>query len=185
MIERFFAVYVRTLFVIEVLLFASSLLLHVAELVWVNKPIRFEHCSVMLFAATWMMGFAITPFRKRSNWEWVNEIKQCPEWMWKGALGFGIYTFVVAGTALLNGARPGSETISAFLIAFNAISGCLIYSTICSEPTEKFTLIRQTRNSLIGVSVAAIFLVALNAGYLPLRTQKTSQGSLGMRPNPQ
>jgi hypothetical protein len=179
MIERLAATYVRTLFVIEVALFALSLLLHAAILIWPNQPIPFEACSAALFFATWTMGFAIVPFRNRSNWEWVSEVRQCPGWMWKGALGFGAYVLVVFATVLLSGAGPGFETFSAFLIAFNAINVCLIYSSILSEHVDKSNLIKRTRNSLIAVTVAAVFVVVINAGYLPLRTN-SSQHSFGM-----
>jgi hypothetical protein len=165
MTVRFVSIYVRVLFAAEVLLFALSLALHAATVVWDDKRVFTQICP-LLFGGTWVIGAAITPFRNRSNWEWVQEIKLCPGWMWKGALGFGAYLFIVFATVLVNGQPPGPETISAFLIAFNAAGTCLIYSAILSTPITPANLAKRARNSIMIATLCGIIFAFIFTGHL-------------------
>ena len=166
MTSRIAVAYVRVLFLLELLLFAASLLLHMSALLGAKKP--FANYGLMLFPAAVIVGLPVIAFVKDSL-RWVDQIKSCPKWMWKGALAFGVYGVF---TLLLQVIFPGGASIddqtlavTGFPSGFEAISVCILYSVLWSGYLQKRETVRRALHSIsfVGVGIAAFLLY--RAGY--------------------
>jgi hypothetical protein len=86
--------YVRTLLVLETLLFAASLLLHLS--VFITGPNEnYARYGLPFFRATVIVGIPVIAFVRDGLWK--NQIKSCPKWMWRGTLILGVYALLIAG----------------------------------------------------------------------------------------
>jgi len=165
-IDRLARAYVSFLFVLEILLFSLSLLLHLGVVLsGRNEP--YAHYAAILFRGAVMVGIPVTAFIR--DGQWLQQVKSCPEWMWKGGLTTGGYSLFTACTLMLAG-PPLSErafTLSGFPLGFEAISLCILYSVLHSEYLEKSQVVRRALHSFVFVSIGIILFLASRAGYLP------------------
>ncbi len=169
MIARFAYVYVRLLLAFAMLLFAASLLMHLSVLTGA-KGLYAEYGG-LLFAGAVIAGIPTAAFQKSAN-TWKNEIKSCPGWMRNTFVIFGVYGLVVLCLQLIifpNGDPLPRQalTVSAFPLALNALSVCILYSNIWSGFVDEPELVRRARNSAIIVALGVATFLAYRVGYLP------------------
>jgi hypothetical protein len=160
--------YVRLLLALEILLFAGSLLAHLSVAIGSNK--LYAAYGSILFGGAVIVGIPIVPFVKDSL-KWKDQVKSCPEWMWKGALALGVYgIFITCFQAIFPAGDSFADqalTLSGIPLSFDAISLCILYSVLRLGYLDKSEVIVRARNSVIFVSVTALMFWAYRAGYLP------------------
>jgi hypothetical protein len=167
LITRIAFAYVRSLLVLEILLFAASLSLHLSVFILgANKA--YADYAVPLFRATVIVGIPVIAFAKDGMW--TDQIKRCPRWMWKGSLILGAYALLIACVQLIfrhDAALSGQSLIlSGFPIGFDAISLCILHSVLWSGYLEKPEVVRRTLHSVVFVTLGAVLFLAYRAGYL-------------------
>ncbi len=166
LIARLAYVYVRSLLLFEVLLFSASLLLHLS--VFITGPNEsYAKFGLPLFRATVIVGVPVIAFAKDGAWK--NQIKSCPKWMWKGALGLGVYAVLIAGAQTIFSEGTFFEqalTVSGFPLGFDAISLCVLHSVLWSDYLEKSEVVRRAMHSVAFVTLGVIVFLAYRAGYL-------------------
>src|SRR5438105_14130591 len=92
LMARLAYVYIGALLALQVLLFAASLLLHLS--VFISGPNEaYAKFGPSLFRASVFVGSPLIAFVR--NGMWTDQIKSCPKWMWKGALGLGVYSLLI------------------------------------------------------------------------------------------
>jgi hypothetical protein len=153
---------------LDLLLLTWSLLLHVEALIGNGKP--YALLNERLFAGSIAAVFLSVAFVK-DNIRWTTEIKRCPTWMWRSALGLALYQFLVLGLKFFvfpDGTPAGEQLLvwSAWPIGFDAISFCIVYSALWSGAVSDSELVRRARNSGILAIVIVVVIVANRAGYL-------------------
>ena len=162
MIVRSAYAYVRLLFALELLLLVASLLLHLSVFMGAKEP--YLGFGAPLFRAMVVVGLPVFAFIKDSL-RWVDQIKSCPEWMWKGALSIGVYGLL---TPFLQALFPQGQSLmwSGFPLGFEAISLCILYSVLWAGYLEQSDVVRRASHSLVIVAVCVIAFLAYRAGYL-------------------
>jgi hypothetical protein len=167
LIARLAYAYVRTLLVLEILLFAASLLLHLS--VFIAGPTEaYAEFGSPLFRATVIVGVPVIAFVKGGMW--VTQIKSCPKWMWKGALTLGVYALLLAcmQMTLSQGGSLSEQplVVSGFPLGIDAISLSILHSVLWSDYLEKSEVIRRAMHSVAFVIVGVVVFLAYRAGYL-------------------
>jgi hypothetical protein len=161
--------YVRCLFVVELLLFVSFVLVHVCVL-WgatdvVTKVAEFSfYCGV--FAMVPAVGLA-----KDKN-VWHNEFRECPKWLQVSTLVVTIYGFVVVATQtiLFSEGQPLDSMpllASAVPLFLDSIPLCIFYSLLWASPVSGAEITRRVRVSLVAAAVCVAIFAAARLGYLP------------------
>jgi hypothetical protein len=167
MIARLTYIYVRSLLVLEVLLFAASLLLHLSVFILGTNE-AYAKYGLPLFRGTVIVGVPVIAFAKDGMWK--NQIKSCPKWMWKGALILGVYALLIAcvQTIFSQGTSFSEQalTVSGFPLGFDAISLCILHSVLWSDYLEKSEVVRRATHSVAFVTLGVIVFLAYRAGYL-------------------
>lgn len=168
MIAHLAYAYVRLLLVLEAMLFAASLLLHVSVLAGATRPSG--EYGLLLFRGTVVVGVAATPFIK-DGLSWKEQIKRCPRWMWKAALTLGVYAlFILCLQTIFTEDVPlldrGALTVSGFPLAFDAISFCILYSVLRAGYLDKREIVRRVLISAIWIFLGVVTLLTYRAGYL-------------------
>ena len=158
--------YVRTLLVLEALLFAASLLLHLS--VFIRGPNQaYAEFGLPLFRATVIVGVPVIAFVRDRAWK--NQIKSCPKWMWKGALIVGVYALLIAGAQMIfSGGASFSEdalAVSGFPLGLDAISVCILHSVLWSNYLGQSEVVRRAMHSVALVALGLIVFLAYRAGY--------------------
>ncbi len=151
----------------EALLFVLSLILHSAVLVGAKGP--FTSYDVALFRAAVIVGIPITAFLK-NGFRWMQQIKSCPQWMWKTALAFGIYSvLIVCFYGFFSRSNPLKQplSVSGVPLGFDAIWFCILYSALRSHYLSKSELTKAAGRSLLMVGFGLAMFLAYRAGYLP------------------
>ena len=155
----------RGLFVLETLLFAASLLLHLS--VFITGPNEsYARYGLPLFRATVIVGIPATAFVKDGLWK--DQIKSCPKWLWKGALTLGVYALLIACAQTIFSEGTLFEqtlTVSGVPLGFDAISLCVLYSVLWSDYLEKSEVVRRAMHSVALVTLGLIVFLAYRAGY--------------------
>lgn len=158
--------YVRLLLILEILLFTASLLLHVCVILGARAPAQY---GLMLFGGTVAVGIPTAPFIKDS-FRWVDQIKSCPKWMWKGALMLGIYglstIFLDVIFALGDSSNQWPLVTSGFPLGFDAMYLCILYSVLRLGYLDEPEVIKRVGHSLILVGLGVTVFLAGRAGYL-------------------
>ena len=87
--------------------------------------------------------------------------------MWKGALGLGVYSLLIACVQMFFSARPIVEqiTISGFPLAFDAIFVCILYSVLWADYLQKSELVLRTLESIASVILIVVLFLGYRAGY--------------------
>jgi hypothetical protein len=175
MIVRSAYAYVRLLFALELLLLIASSLLHLSIFMGVKGS--YAAFGPPLFRSAVIVGFPVLAFVKDSL-RWVDQIKSCPKWMWKGALSLGVYALL---TPFLQALLPRGPSLSewslmdsGFPLGFEAISLCILYSVLWAGYLEKGEVVRRALHSVVIVVVGVIVFLAYRAGYLRRPAQKVS-----------
>jgi hypothetical protein len=159
--------YVRLLLVLELLLFTGSLLLHLSVCMGARKP--YAEYGLMLFRGTVIVGVPATAFIK-DGLGWMDQIKSCPQWMWKAALILGVYGLFILCLQVVfpEGASISEQTlaVSGFPLGFDAIYLCMLYSVLWPHYLDKSEVSRRALHSVILVTLGIIAFLAYRAGYL-------------------
>jgi hypothetical protein len=164
MIARLAYTYVGFLFLMQMLLFTASLLLHATVFIAGPQKIYAEY-ALMLFRAGVVVGIPVCAFLK-DGLRWMDQIKSCPKWMWRAALAIGLYsllTFFFPQNASLS---ESPLILSGFPLGFEATGLCVLYSVLWSGYLEKPVVVRRALHSIIIVAVVATVILAYRAGYL-------------------
>jgi hypothetical protein len=162
MIARLAYAYVRLLLVLELLLFASSLVLHLSVLLGVLIGVRGPYTEVRgnaVFRLAVLVGIAVAPFVKESL-RWMDQVKTWPGWMWKGALAVGVYGLCTAPLSFTALPETG------FVLGFEAVSFCILYSVLWRTYLNESKVINRVAASISLVTLCVIVQLAYNAGYL-------------------
>jgi hypothetical protein len=166
-VARLANAYVRFLLVLEALLFALSLLLHLSVLLGAKE--LFAEFGAVLFRGTFIVGILVIAFIK-DGLRWRDQLKTCPRWMWKTALALGLYGLVVLCLqAIFSEGASFSEqalTVSGFPLGFDAIALCIIYSVLWSSYLTKSEVAKGAGKSLLMLSLGLTAFLAYRAGYL-------------------
>jgi hypothetical protein len=161
MTERLAYAYVRVLFLLELLLFATSLLLHL-NVFFKGESSAYATYGAPLFRASVLVCVPAFAFVS-SKETWTDQIRSCPKWMWRGSLILGLYTILIA---CLQPASSGSAMpMSSFPLALEAISLCVLYSVSRSGYLDKPEVVTRTLHSLVFVILTAIVFTAYRSGY--------------------
>lgn len=166
MIARLAYAYASTLLVLETLLFAATLLLHLSVLM-MGPNQAYAKFGIPLFRATVIVGIPVFAFVRDGMW--MNQIKSCPRWMWKGALTLAVYALVITCVQILFSEGPFFEralAVSGFPLGFDAIFLCVLYSVLWSNYLEKSEAVRRAMHSAAFVALGVIVFLAYRAGYL-------------------
>jgi hypothetical protein len=167
MMVKIARVYVVVLFLVDLTLLATSLLLHVS--VWLGARQLYARLGLTVLVAALVVNFVVLFLAKERN-VWKNEFKACPRWVQGMAIAFGSYGFGVAifQTVLLpNAGGPDDPfTVSAIPLAFEALSLTVLYSVLWAGSLPQAELPRKTATSFIAAVIALAILVANHAGYL-------------------
>ena len=150
--------YIHLLFALELLLFVASVSLH-GTVFFIGATECSVQYSEILFRAQVVIGMLVFAFVE-NGLRWVQQIKSCPTWMWKGSLIAGIYAILIAVFA------PTTVTLSGFPIAFEAISICVLYSVISKSYLEESELVRRSPYSVVMAALIGTVLLSYRAGYL-------------------
>ncbi len=167
MIARCAYVYVRLLLALTVLLFVSSLALHVSVLM--GRGELYTRFGQMLFGGTVIVGIPITLFEKNRNF-WKNEFKICPSWLRGAVVTFAAYGLGVLFLQLI--VFPDEDpfqqafAVSAIPLSFDSILLCILYAVVWSGSVDESELVRRARNSVIAAALTGVVFLAYRAGYL-------------------
>lgn len=151
--------YVEFLFALEVMLFVSSALLHVS-VIFGARRLCSEYGGMLLGGAVFV-GTVVQAFTRRGRW--MEQIKSCPEWMWKGALVLGVYGLCLG--PLVNVFRPW--TLSGSPIGADAVCICILYPVRSTDYLDRSEVVRKAVLSVIFVILSTLLFLAYRAGFLP------------------
>jgi len=149
--------YVRLLFALELLLLTVSLLLHGAVFFMGATEPYVQYGQVLFRAGIFITSLAFA-FVK-DGLRWVDQIKSCPKWMWKGSLIAGSYALLIFFFA-----HP-TLTLSGFSIAFEAISICVLYSVLSKGYLDKAEIVRRSLHSILIAALIVTVVLLYRAGY--------------------
>ena len=159
--------YIKFLFVVELILFAASVCLHVLTMI-VGMNAAFQHYGLPLFRGAIVMSIPTVALTKDGMWQ--DQIRRCPIWMWKSALGIGLYSlFIACVQVIFAGNASFSEqtlAISGFPLGFEAISLCVIYSVLWSDYLQDTDIVQLATHSALFLILGTIALWAYRGGYL-------------------
>jgi hypothetical protein len=161
LIRRIAIGYAWLLFSLEAMLLFFTLLLHVGVLLGFEDPYR--KMQNALYIAMLTLFVPIAAFVGES-WKWLQQVKTCPDWMWKLALilaGYGIFAFCLQMFLFANGPNPQDQTLatSGFILGFEAISACIMFSSLRTEKIEISEFMRRSRNSVLFIAACLLFLI--------------------------
>jgi hypothetical protein len=160
-------IYVVLLFVLEGLLFAASLTLHVSLLMGIQR--LYMNIPESLLVGGLLVAF-VTAFLAKDRNVWKNEFKSCPVWMQVLTVVFVLYGFIGAflRTVVLPDAA-GSEllTVSGLSMSIDAMSLCILYAVLWTDSEQGTELLKRSRNSFIAAILSSAYLLADHAGFFP------------------
>lgn len=154
--------YVVILAALELLLLLASLLLHLSVLAGAESP--YANYGLEVFRTAIVVGIPVFAFIKDF---WVDQIKNCPKWMWRTALGLGIYALVTM--LLLFSPVKFWElpmTLSGVPLGFEAVSICVLYPVVVQRYSSEQDITRRALHSVGMVAIMTVVLLAYQAGYL-------------------
>jgi hypothetical protein len=166
-IAKLARIYVVLLFMLEGLLFAASLLLHVSLLMGIQR--LYMNNPESLLVGGLLVAF-VTAFLAKDKNVWKNEFKSCPMWIRGLAIVLVLYGFVGAllRTVVLPDAG-GSEllTVSGLSMSIGAMSLCILYAVLYTNSEQGTELLKRSRKSFIAAILSSAYLLADHAGYFP------------------
>ncbi len=149
--------YAFLLLAITGLLFSVSFVIH--GFVLISGPSNQANFDPSVFKYSVFVGIASCGFMK-NGLTWTQQVKCCPAWMWRSAFGLGLYTIGIAALVMiLSQGSSFSIVFSAFPLASNAISFCLLYAVLWCRYLDEAQLAKAAGVSVTMVAVmAAVFL---------------------------
>jgi hypothetical protein len=171
MLLRLARAYVRILFAIEIVLFASSLSLHLVVLC-ARRHVDFG-ILLFFFVSSIVAQIMVVPFVKE-NVRWWRQVKRCPGWMWKPALALlWVYPIVLISFSKF----APAVAISGFPIIFDAINICVLYTVVRLSYLEDPEIARGARFSVLAACAVVAMALAYHAGYFHRPEQSTGYSS--------
>ena len=154
--------YVVVLIALQLLLFSASLLLHISVLLGAVEP--YASYGLTVFGTAVIVGIPVFAFIKDY---WSDQIRNCPGWMWKVALGFGVYSLITM-LLLFSGLRYWElpMTLSGVPLGFEAISFCVLYPVIRQRYLSEPEIARRAMCSVGMIVLMAVVELVYRAGYL-------------------
>jgi len=162
MIFRLARCYVSLLVALELLLLAASLALHVSVF-FRGRTTAYDECGLILFRAGVIVGIPTCAFVKDSI-RWVQQIKSCPRWMWRGSLVLGVYSVLTVFFPQGPSFADRVLTVSGFPLGFEAISICILYSVLSRGYLEREEVIKRALHSVVIGCLVAVLFLAFPAG---------------------
>jgi hypothetical protein len=165
LIRRIAFAYAWLLFSAEVVLLSCSLSLHIGVLLGFDTPyLKVENVLNIAMMALFIPTCAFV----KNSLRWVQQIKTCPDWMWRTALltgGYGLFVFLLQMFVFPNEGNLEDQTLatSGFILGFEAIPACILYSLLRSEQIEASELMRRSRNSVLIVVACSLWLLIRRA----------------------
>jgi hypothetical protein len=157
--------YVRLLLALELLLFTGSFLFHVSAFL-LGRTVAYDEYGLALFRAAVFVGIPVAAFVK-DGLLWVDQIKVCPKWMWKGSLMVGVYGLLTIFFPQADLSLPDRIlTVTGFPLGFEAISICILYSVLRRDYLEKEELARRVLYSILSAATIVTAALLYRAGYL-------------------
>lgn len=159
--------YVSVLAALEVPLIGAIALLHLCVIMGVKQP-SIEY-GAWLFRVSVVLALPAAAFIRDSA-RWMDQVKSCPAWIWKTALGLALYSAAILLLQMIFSDDPSFSDhtlmMSGFPIGFNAMVVCIVYPVLRSNYLEDAELIRRVGASIAMVTVCALTLLAYQAGCL-------------------
>jgi hypothetical protein len=166
MISKIARTYVILLFLLELLLVASSLLMNLS--VWIGGRRFSEHYGPVLFMGALLTAFPIAFLAKERN-VWKNEFMYCPVWVRSVAIAFGIYGLVVAFCQTVLFPRAGGPedvfSVAALPLAIDAIPLFILYAVLRAD-WRRSEIVKRSGLSFAVAVVCAVVFISNNAAYL-------------------
>ncbi len=161
MIYRFGYAYALLLMALGVVFFTVSMLLHISVLIGAKEP--FAEFGMIFFRGSIIVGALAAAFLK-DGLRWIDQIKSCPEWFWKGALALGLYGIAMTCLQMLFVHGPSFSdlrlALSGFPLGVDAISFCIFYSVLWSGYLDKSEFIKRAGASVVMLAMCImVFLV--------------------------
>ena len=156
-------------FVCNLLVVSCALVLHLG-LLMVRTSVSTGLVG-LVFQSSVLAGIAATAFMK-NGLKWKEQIKTCPQWMWRPALGLGLYALFICCLELIFPPGPAFDdralTLSAFPMAGAAISSCVVYSALRSTYVERRELPKMAGISLgLLAFMGLLYLIHRGGFWLP------------------
>lgn len=160
MITRVARFYVLLVFAAELFLLALSLVLHIS--IWMGESQLYYKVGLTVFVGALLLNFMVLCFARERN-IWKNEFKSCPVWLRRITALFACYGVGVLITQILlcsSSEGPlNALTITAFPLAFEALSISVLYSVLWRGSLGTTELMKRAGISLIVAVAAFAFLL--------------------------
>jgi hypothetical protein len=164
---KFARSYVFLLFVIEGLLLATSLRMHVSLLMGIRR--LYENVPDRLFVGGLLLAF-VTGFLAKGRNIWKNEFKSCPLWLQVLITVLVLYGFISGFLRTVVFPDAGNSemlTVSGLSLSIDAMSLCILYSFLWTHFEQGSELLKRSRNSLVAAILVSVYLLADHARYFP------------------
>jgi len=159
MISKVARTYVILLFVLELLLIASSLLMNLS--VWIGGRRLSEQYGPVLFMGALLTAFPIAFLAKERN-IWKNEFMDCPVWVRSVAIAFGIYGFMAAFCQTVLSPRSGGYddalSVAALPLAIGAIPLLVLYAVLRADWRRSEIVKRSGLSFAVAVVCVVVFI---------------------------
>jgi len=103
MLARFAYAYVFLLAALEILISILTFALHMSVIMGV-KAHSAEYATILFRASVFLCVPAVA--FQRDRLEWFDQVKSCPAWMWKTALGLATYSGIILVLQMLFSEEP-------------------------------------------------------------------------------
>jgi hypothetical protein len=162
-------IYIYLIFLVEILVLATSLTLHVCILIGTPNP--FAEYNQFLWLGLAAQSPALFLAKDRNIWKY--EFKTAPWWLQLLAGASFVYIFLVirfSGVLSTHSQFYASElVVTAFAISFSLACLCIVHAILWSGSVSESDLLKRTRNSIIGLVLVATYFFIRQAGFLPAK----------------
>jgi hypothetical protein len=164
--------YARILLVLTAILFALALVLHLGVLFHVNQSwLKF---IPWMFHLIVFVNLLVTPFL-RDHLRWMDQVKACPKWLWKSALGAALYSFSTFVVLMFSGNMSlWNYASTGFPLGFDALCFCIIYAAICKNYLSGPEVSRKALYSA-GFGILTLVLFTLGSYFHPHEIRYSNQ----------
>ena len=148
MIARATRIYLLALIGAEATLLTSFVLVHL--LVVAGNDSIYEVYHGVLMRAVLVVGIPTIGFKSRSV-GFLTQIRSCPKWMWRTAVGiamYGMLTFALLFSPM-DERHLSAWVGSAFPLGFEAVPICILYSALSASRNEETWIIERARVSVL------------------------------------
>jgi len=164
--------YARILLVLTAILFALSLVLHLGVLFHVSQD--WSKFVPWLFRLT-VSANMLVPIFSKDYLRWMDQVKACPKWLWKSAVGVALYSMSTFVVLMLSGDMAlWNYTSSGFPLGFDALSFCIIYAAIFKNYLSGPEVSRKALYSA-GFGMLTLVLFTLGSYFHPNEIRYSNQ----------